>query len=979
MDPATVGFHVRSRILLIAIGAVLLDSAPRIAASAETADPGRPMLVFDTGGHTDSITRALFRNRGRELVSVSKDKTIRVWSAESGEMLRVLRPPIGPAREGVLYAAALSPDGTMLAVGGVGVGGTESPITIVSLETGTIAAVLREHTDTVVDLAFSPDGQWLASAAEGGKCCLWDWRAGRLQHVFVGHRNLRQLVFAPDGRHCVTAGHRDKTARIWSVATGQCEQVLQGHDFHVLTVGWSADGRWIATGGSDGTIRIWAADGSFVRLFHSLGDGILSLTFTADSRELLFTRGFVRSGDCSVIGLETGAERLRFTQHSTPGVWHAATSPDGRLAATAGHLGHELFVWRLDDGAIVHRLGGKGRSHFAAGWSRDGSAIAWGDQGRIRRMPSDPVFPPLQHSFRLTDLEWGGAPDEAFQRARTTWDDLALQKTNWDPGSWVDVLRGGLPVATLRLRNAVDCYTLLPGGRAALGNWQGLYLFDAQSARLLHVAQGHSGDIAAIAPSLDGRYLLTASIDQTLRIWDPDRAQPLVSLFFADRDWIAWTPEGYYACSPGGERLMGWQVNQGLDKMGVFYPAAQFRKSLYRPDVVRRLLEAGSLAKAMERADAERGKPSKPVEVAEVLPPAVSIVSTKATDEQGTTIELSFVATSGTAPITASRLFVNGRPYPGSEFQKVYQPPRTGEIRETWLVRLEAGAQQLAVQAETEVSRALSEPVQLPVTRGDRRLTTAAARPAEPALPSLYILAIGISDYPGNLKLDYAARDASALAEVYRQRSKALYRQVEIKLMTDQQATRRNILQGLTWLRKQMTQNDVAVLSFAGHGAKDADGTFYLLPVDVDTSDLLSTGVPGDQIKRTLAGIPGRFIVLLDACHAGAVDGERRRAAAALTDDLVRDLATDDYGVVVMCSSMGREFSLESAEVQHGYFTLALVEGLTGRADYNQDQVVHLNEIDLYVTDRVKQLSEGKQHPVTARPTSIRSFPLSQR
>jgi len=56
-----------------------------------------------------------------------------------------------------------------------------------------------------------------------------------------------------------------------------------------------------------------------------------------------------------------------------------------------------------------------------------------------------------------------------------------------------------------------------------------------------------------------------------------------------------------------------------------------------------------------------------------------------------------------------------------------------------------------------------------------------------------------------------------------------------------------------------------------------------------------------------------------------------------------------------------------------------LVEGLAGKAAYNQDGVVQLNGLDLYVTDRVKELSKGIQHPVTARPTSIRSFPLSRR
>jgi uncharacterized caspase-like protein len=126
-----------------------------------------------------------------------------------------------------------------------------------------------------------------------------------------------------------------------------------------------------------------------------------------------------------------------------------------------------------------------------------------------------------------------------------------------------------------------------------------------------------------------------------------------------------------------------------------------------------------------------------------------------------------------------------------------------------------------------------------------------------------------------------------------------------------------------------------------------------------------------------LAGMPGRVIALLDACHAGAVGGDKRRAVVPLTDDLVRDLVTDDYGVVVMASAMGREFALESNQERHGYFTLALVEALSGKAA-NKEGVVYLTGLDAYVTDRVKELTGGRQHPVTAKPTSVRSFPLAR-
>ena len=92
----------------------------------------------------------------------------------------------------------------------------------------------------------------------------------------------------------------------------------------------------------------------------------------------------------------------------------------------------------------------------------------------------------------------------------------------------------------------------------------------------------------------------------------------------------------------------------------------------------------------------------------------------------------------------------------------------------------------------------------------------------------------------------------------------------------------------------------------------------------------------------------------------------------------MRDLVTEDYGVIVMCSSLGREYSIESSEVKHGFFTLAVVEGLSGKADFNQDRIVHFSELDGYACDRVRELSEGLQNPVTAKPPTVRSFPLAK-
>src|SRR5262249_32980927 len=157
----------------------------------------------------------------------------------------------------------------------------------------------------------------------------------------------------------------------------------------------------------------------------------------------------------------------------------------------------------------------------------------------------------------------------------------------------------------------------------AVGASFGFYLIDLKNAAVLREYRGHVGLVLGVSCSPDGRHLVSGGADQTVRVWDLSEPEPLLTLFAASRDWIARTPEGYYACSAQGERLMGWQVNNGPDKIAHYYPAVQFRASLYRPDVIRLLRRAGSLGKALAVAGLKHKGAVAAVNVTQVLPPLV--------------------------------------------------------------------------------------------------------------------------------------------------------------------------------------------------------------------------------------------------------------------------------------------------------------------------------------------------------------------
>ncbi len=184
-----------------------------------------------------------------------------------------------------------------------------------------------------------------------------------------------------------------------------------------------------------------------------------------------------------------------------------------------------------------------------------------------------------------------------------------------------------------------------------------------------------------------------------------------------------------------------------------------------------------------------------------------------------------------------------------------------GEVEKEWTVQLTPGTHRLSVLAKSNVSSTVS--VAIEVT-----FKPAAVSETMDLRPSLYMLSVGINAYFGDMKLDYAVKDATDLTQAIAVQSKSLFREVRTELLTDKQATRQGILDKLDWLKKQMKPHDVAVIFYAGHGHRDEQGRFYLLSIDLDPDKLDQTTVTGEDLKKALAEMPGRVLLLMDACHS---------------------------------------------------------------------------------------------------------------
>jgi len=196
-----------------------------------------------------------------------------------------------------------------------------------------------------------------------------------------------------------------------------------------------------------------------------------------------------------------------------------------------------------------------------------------------------------------------------------------------------------------------------------------------------------------------------------------------------------------------------------------------------------------------------------------------------------------------------------------------------------------------------------------------------------------------------------------------------------LKVLTDEKATKDEIIDGFDWISKETTSKDVALVFLAGHGMNDSGGVYYFLPVNANLERLRRTAVPFTEMKNTVVSLAGKTILFIDTCHAGNVMGAR--AVAPDITGIVNELASAENGAVVFASSTGKQYSFEDSNWGNGAFTKAVVEGIGGKADYMGKGKITINMLDLYVSERVKELTKGKQTPATAKPKTIPDFPLA--
>jgi hypothetical protein len=434
---------------------------------------------------------------------------------------------------------------------------------------------------------------------------------------------------------------------------------------------------------------------------------------------------------------------------------------------------------------------------------------------------------------------------------------------------------------------------------------------------------------------------------------------PQLNIFVSkDNEWVVWSKSGYYNASIEGAKYVGYHINQGADKEA-YYVSADKYSALYRPDIIEAIVKTGSEREGI--ALASNLKRVQKVEVANALPPMLSLLSLANFSTSKEAVSIKFAIKS---EATVEKIMVTRN---GVQINKKGLGNVVGE-QTSVEVALEDGENVIAIRAKNRF--ALSDAIVVTVNKTSTR--------ANIYKPTLYLVSIGVSEYQDSLyNLESAHKDATSISAMFAKQEGKIYKSVVAKTLINDDATSDNILDALDWLEQETTQRDVAIVFVSGHGVNDEKNNYYFLSHDSNSKKLRRTAVKWNEIKETIETLPSKRILLMDTCHSGNVMGSSRRKDVT---SAIKSIVESGTGSIVMTASTGRGYSLEDSRWGHGAFTKALLEGIGGgKADYNHNGEISIKEIDLYVTERVKALTKGKQKPTTVIPESISDFALGVR
>ena len=941
-------------------------------------DEMEAILKLDTKGHVSKITDIIVTDDG-EIISASNDKTIRVWDIETGKEKRKILGQIG-ADYGEIYAIALSPDKKYLAVGGFlgkfgGEGKNVGRIRIYNYQTGELEKVLYGHENVINDLSFSLDGKYLISGSADKTAKIWNVKNNfRLVDTINFHSNdvyAVKIIKKRNRYFAITAG-LDNKIEIYDM---QQKKTIKSHQLNYNLDYLATTKNRIAVCGKGKEIKIYDWNLNPIKTIYS--ETVPTGLKYSKNGKYLIAGTWKNPNNINIY--ETKNYQLYSSLKKFNNLVQAVDfwEKDNKIYGVAGGgTNKKILVWNIDNSKIKTKIAGVGQRVWSVGIS--GNKIAWGNKWTARLGKSK-----LQKFIDISNFK--------IQEIK---DSLNFKKISAKNGIWslkhsaggdygysdavLEIRKNGkietkiIKDSTTGLRHR--CYGWYKDLIISGGSNGHLKVYNRNGVEVASLI-GHTGEIWSIA--LDGDILVSGSDDQTIKLWNlkelskgKNKIKPMLNIFVSkNNEYVVWTEEGYFVSSEKGGELVGFHINQGDNFKSTFIQSSQMAKIMYRPDVIKYTWETGSEEEGIKLASKKQH--IQKWDLKKMLPPKLVMFQEFPGKTGKKMVKIDYKVLSAD-PNYELIVYLNGRLLQPDSFM-TKKGKISGESTKSIVFELEPGKNYISLKVKN--SFGISSPLEYTI----KRVVTG---PVPEDNPNLYLLAVGIKDYqdPSINPLLSADKDAKDIAKLFKKQEGVFYKKVNVKLLTDREATTYNIVNGLKWLKENVTKNDIAMIFIAGHGANDEKNNYNFISYDTEIADSESSiqeegiklinSVKFDEFQKVILKLPSRVVLMADTCFSGNIFSANNNFSSA-----TMKMKNSGAGAVILAASTSSGFSYSGRT--NGYFTRAILEAFKNKkTDYDGDGFISDLELSQFVTFKVQDYSGGDQQPVLIAPSGIPQFAI---